>query len=143
MKASGQHYCLRSIPVAPTIFAHNRLNAGGPILLSSTGDCQQTDSFVVRHALPMKLGFTRWAIGAAAALAVTIPVAAYADDDGDHDLVREVYEHGEIHGLHDLIAIVRAHTPGDIVAIRLFQVGDKWVYRFQVIAIDGRRTTLK
>ena len=90
----------------------------------------------------MNPGFIRWAIAAAAVLAVSVPVAAYADDDGDHDRARELYEHGEIHGLHDLIAVVRAHTPGDIVAIRLFKAGDKWVYRFQVIAIDGRRTTL-
>ncbi|WP_363450955.1 PepSY domain-containing protein [Mesorhizobium sp.] len=37
------------------------------------------------------------------------------------------------------MAIVRAKAPGEIVAVDLIRAGGKWVYRFQVVAADGRR----
>lgn len=74
-------------------------------------------------------------------LALVQPLAAFADedDDGDHDRARDLYEHGEIKGLAKILDIVRAQTPGDVVAVDLIRLGDKWVYRFQIIVADGRR----
>lgn len=74
-------------------------------------------------------------------LALVQPLAALADedDDGDHDRARDLYEHGEIKGLAKILDIVRAKTPGDVVAVDLIRLGDKWVYRFQIIVADGRR----
>ncbi|WP_256753687.1 PepSY domain-containing protein [Mesorhizobium sp. Mes31] len=74
-------------------------------------------------------------------LALVLPLAALADedDDGDHDRARDLYEHGEIKGLAKILDIVRAQTPGDVVAVDLIRLGDKWVYRFQIIVADGRR----
>ena len=81
-------------------------------------------------------------VGGLAALVTAVPFAARADSDGDHDRARELYEHGEIHALDDILRIVEARYPGDVVSVDLLRLGDKWVYRIQVIASDGRRTTV-
>ena len=69
------------------------------------------------------------------------PLAAHAetDEDGDHDRARDLYERGEIKGLSNILRVVHAAAPGDIVDVDLIQVGGRWVYRFQIIAADGRR----
>ncbi|KAA3441985.1 hypothetical protein C7I87_32860 [Mesorhizobium sp. SARCC-RB16n] len=74
-------------------------------------------------------------------LVVSWPLAARAnfDDDGDHDRARDLYERGEIKGLSDLLGLVHAEAPGDIVAIDFIRAGDRWVYRFQIVSADGRR----
>ncbi|RAZ71478.1 hypothetical protein DPM35_31365 [Mesorhizobium atlanticum] len=75
-----------------------------------------------------------------AALVMTLPSALRAqDDDDDHDRARDLYERGEIEGLADIMAIVRAKAPGEIVSVDLIRAGGKWIYRFQVVAADGRR----
>ncbi|MDX8530804.1 hypothetical protein RFM42_07430 [Mesorhizobium sp. VK25D] len=88
----------------------------------------------------MKTVLTLLAVLGVAGLMLATPLAARAeDDDGDHDRARDLYERGEIEGLADIMAVVRAKAPGEIVAVDLIRAGDKWVYRFQVIAADGRR----
>ncbi|ESY68605.1 peptidase M4 [Mesorhizobium sp. LNHC232B00] len=79
-----------------------------------------------------------------AGLVLAQPLAARADedDDGDHDRARDLYEHGEIKGLSNILDIVRAQAPGDIVAVDLIRKANKWVYRFQVVGADGRRKTV-
>jgi uncharacterized membrane protein YkoI len=74
-------------------------------------------------------------------LVLAWPLAARADvdDDGDHDRARDLYERGEIKGLPNILDVVRAEAPGDIVAVDFIRLGDRWVYRFQVVAADGRR----
>lgn len=69
------------------------------------------------------------------------PLAAHADmdDDGDHDRARDLYERGEIKGLANILGVVHAAAPGDIVAVDFIRVGGRWVYRFQIIAADGHR----
>ncbi|MBN9548693.1 MAG: hypothetical protein J0H31_07385 [Alphaproteobacteria bacterium] len=75
-----------------------------------------------------------------AALVLVAPSAVWAqDDDGDHDRARDLYERGEIEGLADIMAVVRAKAPGEIVAVDLIRAGGKWIYRFQVVAADGMR----
>jgi uncharacterized membrane protein YkoI len=68
-----------------------------------------------------------------------VDVRAEVDDDGDHDRARDLYERGEIKGLSNILDVVRAEAPGDIVAIDFIRIGDRWVYRFQVVAADGHR----
>ena len=80
-------------------------------------------------------------MGGVAALATVVPFAVRADD-GDHDRARELYEHGEIHALDDILGIVEARDPGDVVSVDLLRVGDKWIYRFQIVPSDGHRTTV-
>jgi len=76
-----------------------------------------------------------------AGLVLATPFALRAqDDDGDHDRARDLYERGEIEGLADILNIVRAKAPGEIVAVDLIRAGGKWVYRVQVVAADGRRS---
>ncbi|MGX8009981.1 PepSY domain-containing protein [Mesorhizobium sp. ORM8.1] len=69
------------------------------------------------------------------------PSAARADvdDDDDHDRARDLYERGEIKGLNSILGLVQAEAPGDIVAVDFIRIGNRWVYRFQVVAADGRR----
>jgi uncharacterized membrane protein YkoI len=64
---------------------------------------------------------------------------ADTDDDGDHDRARDLYERGEIKGLSSILRVVRAEAPGDIVGIDFIRIGERWVYRFQVITANGRR----
>jgi uncharacterized membrane protein YkoI len=68
-----------------------------------------------------------------------VPVCARADGDGDHDRARELYERGAIRGLDDILRIAAAKVPGEVVAVDLVQLGDRWVYRLQIVASDGRR----
>lgn len=81
-------------------------------------------------------------LGGLVGLALASPLSALAEDDNDHDLARDLYEQGEIESLYDILRIVREHAPGDIVAVDLVRMADKWVYRFQIVAADGRRSTL-
>jgi uncharacterized membrane protein YkoI len=69
------------------------------------------------------------------------PLVARADmdDDGDRDRARDLYERGEIKGLSNILGVVRAKAPGEIVAVDFIRMGDRWVYRFQIVATDGRR----
>ncbi|MER9371100.1 PepSY domain-containing protein [Mesorhizobium sp. M0491] len=79
-----------------------------------------------------------------AGLVLATPVTGRADedDDGDHDRARDLYEHGEIKGLANILDVVRAKAPGDVVAVDLIRKADRWVYRFQVVGTDGRRKTV-
>jgi uncharacterized membrane protein YkoI len=88
----------------------------------------------------MKTSLKRLAIGTLAAFVLCTPLAARADEDGDHDLARDLYEDGEIHALAEILRIVNQQAPGDIVAVDLIKRGDRWIYQFQVVASDGRRT---
>ena len=92
----------------------------------------------------MKTGLKRLTAAGLAAIALAMPAVTRADDDRDHDhdRARELYEHGEIHALSDILRIVRENAPGDVVGVDLVRQGDRWVYRFQIVAFDGRRLTL-
>jgi uncharacterized membrane protein YkoI len=84
--------------------------------------------------LPAAIGF--------AALLLAAPSIAGADDDNDdddHDLARELYEHGEIRALSQILRTVGERAPGDVVAVDLVKLDNRWVYRFQVVEADGRR----
>jgi len=103
---------------------------------------QPTDSFAVQDAPIMTTRLKTLAIGGLAALVAGLPFAAVADQDGDHDRARELYERGEIHALDDIMRTVGERVLGDIVAVDLIQLGDKWIYRFQIVATDGHRMTV-
>ena len=45
------------------------------------------------------------------------------DDDGDHDRARDLYERGEIKGLANILGVVHADAPGDIVAVDFIRIG--------------------
>jgi uncharacterized membrane protein YkoI len=93
----------------------------------------------------MKANLKRLAMLGLAGLVLAQPLAVRADedDDGDHDRARDLYEHGEIKGLANILDIVRAKAPGDIVAVDLMRLDNKWVYRFQIVGADGRRKTIE
>jgi uncharacterized membrane protein YkoI len=78
-----------------------------------------------------------WALMGAA-----LPQVAQADEDHDHDRARDLYQRGEIRALSDILPVVHAVAPGDIVTVDLIRLGDRWAYRFQVVAGDGRRSTV-
>ena len=84
----------------------------------------------------------RLAIAGLTGLALGAPLVARADDSNDQDLARGLYEQGEIHALSDILRIVYGDAPGDVVAVDLIRRGDKWVYRFEIVTSDGRRTTV-
>lgn len=86
----------------------------------------------------------RLAIMCLVGFALMWPLHARADgdDDGDHDRARDLHERGEIKGLANILGVVRAEAPGDIVAVDFIRMGDRWVYRFQVVAANGLRRTV-
>ncbi|MEI9413451.1 PepSY domain-containing protein [Mesorhizobium sp. Cs1321R2N1] len=89
----------------------------------------------------MKKVLMRVAMVGLLGLVLAPPHATHAevDDDGDHDRARDLYEHGEIESLSKIMSVVHAQVPGDIVAVDFIRIDDTWVYRFQVVASDGRR----
>jgi uncharacterized membrane protein YkoI len=65
------------------------------------------------------------------------------ESDDDHDLARELYEHGDIKPLAQVLAAVTRHVPGDVVAVDLVQSQDEqWIYVVQVVTADGRRVVV-
>ena len=92
----------------------------------------------------MRIILNRLAVAGMAGLFLTVLVAAHADEDEDedHDRARDLYEHGEIKGLPDILRLVRARAPGDVVAVDLIRGSSRWIYRLQVVASDGRRRTV-
>ena len=89
----------------------------------------------------MRLRINRWVVVALAAVAVLVPMTALADEgEDDHELARELYEHGDIRPLEDVVAKLKRDNPGDVVGIDLVRIVDRWVYRFQVVAADGHRS---
>jgi uncharacterized membrane protein YkoI len=75
---------------------------------------------------------------------LVLSVGARADDDDhderdDHDLARELYEHGEIHSLSEILRIAGERAPGEVVALDLVRDGTRWVYRVQIVDRNGRR----
>jgi uncharacterized membrane protein YkoI len=78
-----------------------------------------------------------------AVFALLAPTAALADEgEDDHEVARELYEHGDIKSLEEVLAKLKRETPGDVVGVGLIRAGDRWVYRFQVIAGDGHRSII-
>ena len=92
----------------------------------------------------MKTVVTRLAVLGLCGCLLGLPLIARAemDDDGDHDRARDLYERGEIKDLSNILRVVRAEAPGDIVGIDFIRIGTRWVYRFQIIADDGRRRVI-
>ncbi|TIQ27783.1 MAG: hypothetical protein E5X48_32330 [Mesorhizobium sp.] len=89
----------------------------------------------------MKANLKRRMVMGLIGLALVQPLAARAedDDDGDHDRARDLYEHGEIKGLAKILDVVRVKTPGDVVSVDLVRLGSKWIYRLQIVGVDGHR----
>jgi uncharacterized membrane protein YkoI len=114
-----------------------------PVNRRPGGACQQIDSFNVAYRGPMrKMAGVAAILGVVGLVLAAPPVHAGdhgGDRDNDHDRARDLYERGEIHALADILRTVSERAPGDIIGIDLIKVGDKWVYRFQIVAADGHR----
>ena len=65
----------------------------------------------------MKTVLKRLAMLGLCGFVLSLPLAAHADtdEDGDHDRARDLYERGEIKGLSNILRVVHAAAPGDIV----------------------------
>jgi uncharacterized membrane protein YkoI len=68
---------------------------------------------------------------------VVVPTIASGQEDRDSDVARDLYLRGEIRPLSDVLPIVRAHTAGDVISIRLGNDGGRWIYWFRVVAPNG------
>lgn len=116
-----------------------------PFVVFADQETGQLTSRIETQGLPhgrwMKPMLRRLATASLVGLVLLRPFHARADedDDGDHDRARDLYERGEIKGLANILGVVHADAPGDIVAVDFIRMGDRWVYRFQVVAPDGRR----
>ena len=94
----------------------------------------------MRHPARTLAGFLLAAILAAGPALADDHGHGRGSNDDDHDLARELYEHGDIKPLADVLAAVAQRVPGDVVAIDLLQdQDDHWIYVVQVVTADGRR----
>jgi len=84
----------------------------------------------------------RVVLAALAFLVLGLPCRVNAEDDEDHDIARDLHAEGRIRSLADILSSVGRRAPGDVVAINLVRVHDKWIYRLQIVSADGRRTRL-
>lgn len=89
----------------------------------------------------MKIRVFCLALIAAAALPLTASVAS-ADERGDdgHDQALELLEHGEIHSLREILTSIARQLDGEVVAVELIQINERWVYRLQIVDRQGHRT---
>jgi len=83
----------------------------------------------------------KWLVALAlGAMLMGAVLPAYADEGEDeHEVARELYERGQTASLEAVLARLRQTNAGEVVGVDLVQLGGNWVYRFQVIAPDGRR----
>ena len=84
---------------------------------------------------------TRALATAAAVIAMFGVSAASAgsDPDNDHDQALELYEHGEINSLADVIRALHQKVGGQVVDVNLDHKGDHWTYVLTVITDSGKR----
>jgi len=89
----------------------------------------------------MKMRPRRLIIAAVTGCLLAMPGAARAENDSDydHDLARDLYEQGEIRSLADILHAVDQQTPGEVVAVDLVKLDDRWVYRLQIVTPQGLR----
>lgn len=64
---------------------------------------------------------------------------ADSDRDNDHDQALELYEHGDIRSLADVIRALHKQVGGDVVDVSLDRKGDQWTYWLTVITDKGQR----
>ncbi|WP_058553448.1 PepSY domain-containing protein [Thiohalocapsa sp. ML1] len=57
----------------------------------------------------------------------------------DHDRARAALARGEVRPLAEILTVVHAAMPGDIVEVELEREHGRWVYELKVITPDGRR----
>ncbi len=57
----------------------------------------------------------------------------------DHNRARAALGRGEIRPLAEVLDMVTASIPGDVVEVELEREDGAWVYEFKIIATGGRR----
>lgn len=76
------------------------------------------------------------------ALLASYPALADESED-DQDVARELHDRGDIGSLRDILKRIEQQDHLVVVNVDLVHVGDRWVYRLQVVAPDGRRSTVE
>lgn len=61
----------------------------------------------------------------------------FADDDQDR--ARQALERGEIRPLDDVLAVLRAAAPGEVIKLKFEREGGRWLYKFKVLTPQNRR----
>ena len=60
----------------------------------------------------------------------------------DHDSARQARAHGEILPIADILRMVRAEVPGDVIEVELEREEDRgtacWTYEIEILTPDGR-----
>lgn len=78
------------------------------------------------------------------AMALLAPRAVLADEsEDDHEVARELHDRGDIGSLGDILKRIEEEDHGVVVNVDLVRISDRWVYRLQVVAPDGRRSTVE
>lgn len=75
---------------------------------------------------------------AALALGLTLLWPALPAGAGDHDLAREALQRGEVRPVAEVLAVVGAEVPGEVIEVELEREYGRLVYELKVIAPDGR-----
>lgn len=85
-----------------------------------------------------------WLLLASVCAAVALPHATVARDRNQdckrgQDCALGALKSGEIRPLSEVLAVVRAQVPGEIVEIELDREDGLWVYEIKVLTSSGRR----
>jgi uncharacterized membrane protein YkoI len=76
------------------------------------------------------------------AMLMSLASPVHSADDLDGDRARDLYAHGDIRGLADVLRRARQMAPGDVVGIDLVQRSEAWFYRLDIVTPDGHRRTV-
>lgn len=94
-----------------------------------------------------RVRFRRGSLGILCTLACATALADHGGpptDYGeyDHDRARHALARGEVRPLAEILTMVMAHTPGEVIEVEFEPWGRRgerrWAYEFEIIAPDGR-----
>lgn len=72
-----------------------------------------------------------------------VPGGGRADDDSGQERAKRALERGEIRPLEEILAVVRARTPGEVVKVELERDDGTWIYELKLLTPSGRRREIK
>lgn len=70
-------------------------------------------------------------------IALAVPAAARADDDGDHELARALSAEGRILSLQQILEKASAHQKGTIIEAEFERDGTRFIYELEIVDEEG------
>lgn len=78
-------------------------------------------------------------LSALALLFAGLVCAGPAFPDDDQDRAREALQKGEIRPLEEVLAVLQATRPGEVLKLELKREDGRWLYKFKVLVAHNQR----